>query len=190
MPKFAWAIAAIICLFAAGCQTAAIEKTGPITIQSVNVTTASTFKAATDIETPMRRALNRTLVGRDPGGKPVNVAVTLQRATYKDPVMSILIGSSNSIASTVVIRGEGGTELAEFDVVDSLDNFPQGVIGAIGAALQKDEMLDREFVQVHPRSVERRIFGDKPRPVEAVLPAPAGETQVAPAGQTQVAPVS
>lgn len=168
---------AVLCVGLAlgACQTAIVEETGPLLIRSVSVNEASSFTPTTDVAGRVRRGLNTTLVGRDAGGTPSHVDVTLTRITYKNALVSVIGGSSNGVTSTVTIRDENGATLAQFPHKTVRDAAFTGVIGAAQAVLQDRANVDERLASDHVDGLETRIFGNStPRRAAPAAP-PSGE---------------
>ncbi|MEM0906177.1 MAG: hypothetical protein AAGJ94_02355 [Pseudomonadota bacterium] len=155
-------ICLVAVLFVAACQSPIVEKTGPITIVGVDVERTSAFQPTTAIAAPLQKRLDTALMGRDAGGQPVVLDVTLTKIAYKDPLAAAVVGSSNQITSVVSIRDEAGREIAQFPFVARTDTFPQGIAGAIQAAAQDKAEVDDKLTEAFAKDFTQRLFGKTP----------------------------
>jgi hypothetical protein len=167
--RFAVVVAFAGCL--AACQTPLVDQTGPLSIQSVAVTTKPTVKSATDIGPAIERATRATVVREMPNGRPANLLISVDGVNYKNPVASLLIGSRNAVGTTVSVADKSGAIIAQFQQVEAVDEMVNGVIGAAIAATQDPADVDRRMTEKYATSLAVHIYGE-PGPVPAA-PAPA-----------------
>jgi hypothetical protein len=176
-------LTAILFLSAAilsGCQTPLVDEIGPLAIRDVSVSVKPTVKSVTDLAPPLREAANKTLVGVDPAGAPATVQISVDKVTYKDPLLSLLVGSANGLATTVTVTGESGAKLATFPHSIILDGEINGILGAAIAAGQDKAIVDQELVETYTRRLKNRIYGapgHKPASGEGSLPDPCTRIQ-------------
>lgn len=161
-----------------GCQTL-VDETGPLAVRSVAVSAKPTVKSETDLVPPLQEATSRALVGGDPAGTPVDVAISIDQVSYKNAVMSMLVGSTNALDTTVTVTDEGGAVLATFPHATMLDGAFNGVVGALIAVSQERADVDAKLVRNYADQIKRRIYGKpghkprKPAPARPASPAAA-----------------
>lgn len=185
---------AVVCaaIGVAGCQSSVVSETGPLLVQSVSVQGAETLKAETNIASSVKTGLDRTLMGRDAGGTPSTVDVTINTVTYKNPALSLLVNTSNSIASDVTIRNsETGEVLAQFPQLSTRDVALQGVFGAVQSLTQDRQKVDAGLAETFSENLEKRIFGDAaPDRVPQPTATPVRANTDAPQSPDAAVPVS
>lgn len=145
-------------LLLSGCATPIVKTTGPLSIREVRVSSAPTLKAATDVQTLVRQTTTSQLVGSHEG-QPTTLDVTLTRLTYKNPVLSLLVGSSNQLGAQVVAQDQGGQEIARFDVVTVDQAMVNGIAGAVLSVAQDKARVDRALARGLAANIEKRIYG-------------------------------
>lgn len=169
------------------CQSSIVSETGPLMVQSVNVTKGPEFAPVSDVAGKITTGLERGVVGRDVGGTPATIDVELDKINYKNPAMALLIGSSNQITSNVTIRNaQSGETISQFQHLQLEDVAFQGVIGATQAIIQDRQKVDAKLAQSYSTGLERRIFGKEPAKRASPVPVrvdPDADTEPAPAGQ-------
>lgn len=182
--KFIGAMFAAFSLLATGCQSALVDETGPLSIRTVSVSTAPTVKSATDIGPSLQQASNSSLIRETPDGRPARVHIVIDNVTYKNAMMSLLVGSTNALNTTVSVTDESGKAISTFRHNEISDYAVNGIIGAAIAAGQDPAAVDAKLVDQYSRNIVTRIYGPpghKPkkaatRPVQttpAASPAPA-----------------
>jgi len=179
---FRTVIAVVGLLLLAGCAKPLVETTGPIAIRRVDIETSPTLRSHTDVLSLVQQTLNSQLVGTHQG-RVTDLDVTLIGLTYKNPVMSLLVGDSNRLAATVVARDEAGTELGRFDVIAIDGHIVNGVVGAVVSVAQDKARVDRALARELASQVERRIYGKTSRKVMTPELAPR-TAPVAPPART------
>lgn len=183
--KFGIIIAFAGCL--AACQTPLVDQTGPLSIQSVSVSTKPVVKSATDIGPGIERATRATVVREMPNGRPANLLISVDSVSYKNPVMSLLVGSRNAVGTTVSVADKSGAIIAQFQHVEAADEAMQGIIGAAIAANQDPADVDGRLTQGYAITLRTRIYGPEGHqppaaPAPAVTPTPeAARPAAAPA---------
>jgi len=181
--KFALVVAFAGCL--AACQTPLVDQTGPLSIQSVSVTTKPTVKSATDIGRGIEGATRATVVREMPNGRPANLLISVDSVEYKNAVASLLIGSRNAVGTTVSVADKSGAVIAQFQHVEAADAVINGVIGAAIAASQDPADVDRKLTDQYARSLAVRIYGEPGHvpaaPAPAAAPAPEAAQPAGPA---------
>ncbi|MEM9222588.1 MAG: hypothetical protein AAGB11_09310 [Pseudomonadota bacterium] len=108
-------------------------------------------------------------------GRPAVVEVKVVQVHYKNPIASALIGSANSVSSTVKTSEPDGANIREFLHSTQIDVPIQGVIGAVQALIQDDTNVDRKLASEHAKGLRLRIFGEEPL-ASPVIPAPPSTT--------------
>jgi hypothetical protein len=185
----------LIAAFAGGlaaCQTPPVDQTGPLSIQSVSVSTKPTVKSATNIGPAIESATRATVVREMPNGRPANLLISVDGVDYKNPVASLLIGSRNAVGTTVSVADKTGAIIAQFQHVEAADEAVQGIIGAAISANQDPVEVDQRLTQGYARSLAIRIYGEPGHqpaaaPAPAVAPAPeAAQPVTAPAPRRSV----
>ena len=156
-----------------GCAQPIVKTTGPLAIREVHVSAADTLKAETDVLSLVRQTVPSQLVGVHEG-KTAKVDVTLVTLTYKNPVLSLLVGSSNQLGASVVLREANGAELSGFDVLAIDQGAINGIAGAVISVAQDKARVDRALARELAEQIERRIYGTQSREVMTPdLAAPA-----------------
>ncbi|MDF2117209.1 hypothetical protein PY365_16620 [Roseiarcaceae bacterium H3SJ34-1] len=160
----------------AACQTPLVDQTGPLSIQSVSVSTKPIVKSATDIGPAIERATRATVVREMPNGRPANLLISVDGVNYKNPVASLLIGSRNSVGTTVSVADKSGAIIAQFQHIEAADEAVQGIIGAAISANQDPVDVDHRLTQGYARTLALRIYGEPGhQPAAAPVAAPAPE---------------
>ena len=180
------AIAAMVLL--AGCAKPIVDETGPLNIQRVTVTTAPTVQGETEIGPRLQAAVSETIVGKDPSGKPSTVNIEIQNVTYKNAVLSALVGSANSLGTEVTIADLAGNPLKTLVVVQMQDAAINGIVGAAISLMQEKALVDQRLIEGYSVDLERKIYGP-PGHVPAVKPQPAARpAKTSAMGSTPAAP--
>jgi hypothetical protein len=157
----------------AACQTPLVDQTGPLSIQSVSVSTKPTVKSATNIGPAIESAKRMTVVREMPNGRAANLLISVDGVDYKNPVASLLIGSRNAVGTTVSVADKSGAIIAQFKHVEAADEAVQGIIGAAISANQDPVEVDQRLTQGYARSLAIRIYGEPGHQPAAPAPAAA-----------------
>lgn len=152
--------AAILLLFGlAACQTPLTDETGPLAVQSVAVTASPAIESQGDMTEPLRAAVSERLVGVEPGARPANVSISIDSLAYKNAAMSILVGSANSLSTTVTVTDASGATIASFAHKVVRDFALNGIVGAAIAIGQDRGEVDRRLIEAYADDLRTRIYG-------------------------------
>ncbi len=175
-------LAVVGLLLLAGCAKPVVDTTGPLAIRRVDIEASPSLRSHTDVLSLVQQTLNSQLVGTHQG-RTTDLDVTLTALTYKNPLMSLLVGDANKLAATVVARDESGAELARLDLVALDGGAVNGIVGAVVSAAQDKARVDRALARELASQVERRIYGKTSRKVMTPELAPR-TAPVAPPART------
>lgn len=164
----------------AGCQTALVEQVGPLSVRHVSVSTKPTVQSATDIGPAVAKAATATVVKHMPDGRQASVHITINGVNYKNPVMSLLVGSANILGTTVSVTDKSGDVIAQFPLNEQADHIFNGVIGAAIAATQDLADVDRKLTEQYAKSLATRIYGEQAQQLPSAAPAVSPQPEAAP----------
>lgn len=169
--------------FLAACASPIVDQTGPLSIRQVAVTTRPDVKSATPVGPAIQSAASATVVRETPDGLPAKLHISVDRVTYKNAMMSLLVGSANSINTTVSITDDSGKVVAQFPHAVVADAMVNGIIGAAIAATQDPAAVDQAMTAQYASQLRDRIYGrpgHKPKKAaqKIATPAPAAAAPV------------
>ncbi len=95
----------------------------------------------------------------DPGGRPINVQIEMNALLYKDPLLSVLVGSANTLAATVSITDTDGRMLMRRQLSVTSNAAINGVVGAVIAATDNHNKITQELVVGLAGRIEKMLFG-------------------------------
>ncbi|ORE98987.1 hypothetical protein [Aurantimonas sp. 22II-16-19i] len=181
MSSLKYCVIAVVVLLA-GCAKPIVDETGPLNIQRVTVTTAPTVKSETEIGPRLQAAVSQKIVGKDPAGKPSTVNIEIQRVAYKNAVMSVLVGSANTLGTEITIADLAGNPLKTQAFNQVQDGAINGIVGAAISLMQEKALVDQQLIDGYSVDLERKIYGP-PGHVPAVKAQPAAKPATVPAPQ-------
>ncbi|KQT83103.1 hypothetical protein [Aurantimonas sp. Leaf443] len=142
----------------AGCRAPVVEGTGRLAIRSVAVVTDPSVTRR-DFAPKLQAAVSEGLMGGDTAGRPARMTILIDDLTYKNPALTLVLASANSLTTTVTIADEGGATIRSFHLGVVQDALARGVTGAAGALVQDRDAVDRAMIAAYARQIRDRIYG-------------------------------
>lgn len=149
-------------LLLAGCQSA-YKPNGDYYFSTVEVA-KTTANGSPAIAAMTRDDLLRAVGDRPAKGAPKRLDVTITDVHFKNPVLSLLVGDGNRMASTASIRdaATGKTEWEQkFVTTDKTSYILNGVAGIAVSALQNKRNVEEKLARGAAEQIGGKALGGK-----------------------------